>query len=174
MTTHIFQILYFLLWRHRKEEKEMPTKSCLNCGYRALNPQQCPLISYQYADDRKPVCPYWIAEVPKCDLCGQVDPKCILTQATDESWKRLCEKCSSRSGTCGGCKKSQGCDFETNPSPLPKAVQKRIQQGNQIIMATVKNKDRIRETCQKNCDCWDENFGCLRENGTCGKYEDNL
>ena len=153
----------------------MPNKSCLNCGYRALNPQQCPLIGYHYADDRKPLCPYWVPEVPKCDLCGQIDPNSVLTQITDGSWKRCCKNCESKFGTCGGCVKSQECDFETNPSPLPKAVQKRIQQGNQIMVATVKNDARVAETCAKNCECFcQETQTCLRENGCCGKYEDKL
>ena len=151
----------------------MPTKSCLTCGYRSLNPQQCPLISYQYREnDTNAVCPYWVAEVPICGICGQVDPQAILTQKPDTSWIRLCRNCASKSGTCGGCSKSTTCDFETNPSPIPKAVQKRIQQGNQIMITTVKNEERVKVTCAKNCKCFcQESQECFRENGTCGNYE---
>ena len=151
----------------------MPKQSCLTCGYRTLNPQKCPLIGYEYADAANNICPYWVVEAPKCDLCGQVDPNSVLTQFSDTSWKRLCGKCMSSFGTCRGCVKSQGCDFETNPSPLPKAVQKRIQQGNQIIVTTVKNEERVKETCAKNCQCFcQETRTCLREYECCKNYEE--
>jgi hypothetical protein len=150
----------------------MPTKSCLTCGYRNLNPQQCPLIGFQYTEDCNAVCPYWVAEVPTCGICGQVDPQAILTQKSDTSWIRLCRNCAGKSGTCGGCSKSTTCDFETNPSPIPKAVEKRFQQGNQIMITQIKNPDRIAISCRINCECFSEKFGCLRENGTCGNYED--
>ena len=151
----------------------MPTKSCYTCAYRTLNPQQCPLIGYNYADDRNQVCPYHTTELPKCDICGQITPNSMFTQKSDGSWIHICKNCQSKSGTCGGCSKSSTCDFETNPSPIPKAIQKRIQQGNQIMVTTVKNDARINETCAKNCECFDhETRTCCRENNTCGKYED--
>lgn len=154
----------------------MPTKSCLTCGYRNLNPQQCPLIGYQYTEnDTNAVCPYWVDEVVTCAVCGQIIPKknYCLTHFKDGTWKPTCENCLKLSGTCGGCSKSSTCDFETNPSPIPKAVQKRIQQGNQIIVTTVKNDERINETCAKNCECFDhETRTCCREYNCCRNYED--
>lgn len=152
----------------------MSTKSCLTCGYRNFNPQQCPLIGYQYTEnDTNAVCPYWVDEVVTCAVCGQIIPKknYCLTHFKDGTWKPTCDNCLKLSGTCGGCSKSSTCNFETNPSPIPKAVQKQIRQGNQILVTTVKNEERIRETCEKNCGCFSQEFGCLRENGTCGKYE---
>ena len=148
----------------------MPTKSCLTCGYRSLNEKACPLIHCVFTENPQ-VCPYWVAEVPICEVCGQVDPQALLTQKSDTTWIHICHNCSNKSGTCGGCSKSTTCDFETNPSPIPKAVQKQIRHGNQILVTTVKNEERIRETCEKNCGCFSQEFGCLRENGTCGKYE---
>lgn len=149
----------------------MPTKSCFTCAYRTLNPQQCPLIGYQYADDRNQVCPYHTTELPKCDICGQIDPNSVLTQKSDGSWIRICKNCQSKSGTCGGCSKSSTCGFETNPSPIPKAVQKRTQQGNQIMVTTIKNPSRIDVTCRINCPCFSEENGCCREYNTCGNFE---
>ena len=148
----------------------MPTKSCFNCAYRALNPQQCPLIGYEYTDNRNQICPYHTTELPKCDICGKVVPDSMFTQKSDGSWIRICKNCQSKSGTCGGCSKSSTCDFETNPSPIPKAVQKRIQQGNQIMVTTIKNPSRIDVTCRINCPCFSEEFGCCRELNTCGNY----
>ena len=149
----------------------MPTKSCFTCAYRTLNPQQCPLIGYNYADDRNQVCPYHTIELPKCDICGQIVPDSMFTQKSDGSWIRICKKCESLSGTCGGCSKSSTCDFETNPSPIPKAVQKRFQQGNQIMVTTIKNPSRIDVTCRINCSCFSEENGCCREYNTCGNFE---
>ena len=138
----------------------MPTKSCFTCGYRTLNPQECPLIGYNYTDDRNQVCPYWVAEIPKCDICGMIDPNSGFLQKSDGSLIRWCKNCQSKSGTCGMCSKSSTCDFETNPSPIPKAVQKRIQQGNHIMVTTIKNPARIDVTCRINCSCFSEENGC--------------
>ena len=150
----------------------MPDKSCTTCGYHKLNPQQCPLIGYQYAPDRNSVCPYWADELPICDHCGKVSPTAnVFTQTSDGSWKRLCSVCLSLSGTCGGCTFGTECDFETNPSPTPKTVQKRIQQGNGIYVVTEKNAKRVEETCRKNCQCFDpDSNSCNKENNCCGKY----
>lgn len=147
-------------------------KSCLNCAFHEVNPQRCPLIGYSYSGDGNQVCPYWVNELPKCEICGNIDPNYVLFLGKDETkYIKACSQCKELSGTCRLCSKNSTCDFETNPSPIPKAVEKRIQQGNQIIVTTVRNEERIRETCQKNCECFSEEFGCLRENGTCGKYE---
>lgn len=145
--------------------------TCLTCGFHTLNPQQCPLIGYQYAENGNQVCPYWTEELPICGVCGEINPIYALTQKADESWIRICKNCLSKSGTCVMCLKSTTCDFETNPSPIPKAVQKTIQQGPITTVTTVKNIERVRETCQKNCECFRENFGCLRESGNCEKYK---
>ena len=155
----------------------MPTKSCFTCGYRTLNPQQCPLIGYSYAEDHNRVCPFWTDELNYCAICGTIipGPHYILTQFSDGNYKPICENCLKRSGTCGGCSKNATCDFETNPSPIPKAVEKRIPQGNQIMIITVKNDARVAETCAKNCDCLDhESQTCNRENETCGNYEEGI
>ena len=150
----------------------MPTKSCFTCGYRTLNPQQWPLIGYSYTEDRNQVCPYWIDEIVYCARCGKVIPTkhYPLTHYSDGTWKPTCENCLKLSGTCGGCSKSSTCDFETNPSPIPKAVEKRFQQGPMTQIVQIRNPDRIDISCRKNCECFSEEFGCLRENGTCGKY----
>lgn len=150
----------------------MSDKTCATCGFRTLNPQQCPLISYPYTNSEDEVCPYWVDQVIKCDYCGQVIFKYAILEASDGTWKCLCEQCSGLSGSCRMCSKSTTCDFETNPSSIPKAVQKQIRQGNMITVQTIKNPARTDATCRVNCQCFSEEFGCLRENGTCGNYND--
>ena len=150
----------------------MPTKSCFTCAFRTLDPQQCPLIGYNYADDRNQVCPYWIDELPKCEVCGRIDPNYVLFLNKDETgYIPVCSKCEGLSGTCGGCSKSSTCDFETNPSPIPKAIEKRFQQGNQTIIIQIKNPSRIDVTCRINCPCFSEENGCCREYNTCGNFD---
>lgn len=147
-------------------------KQCSNCGFRTLNPQQCPVIGYDYADPASS-CPHHVYELVHCSFCDAIIPKphYTLIHSVDNSWKPICDNCFKLSGHCGGCSKSTTCDFETNPSTIPKAVQKTFQQGPQTITTMVKNPTRIDITCRVNCQCFSEEFGCLRENNTCGKYE---
>lgn len=153
----------------------MPSKSCGTCGFGTLHPQVCQRIGYDYSTNRNQLCPFWVKELPKCDICGQIDLKAnIFIKCTDGSYKRLCENCANSLSTCRSCSNGTTCDFETNPSPLPKTVQKRIQQGNQIIVTAVKSEERVAETCAKNCICYDkEQKFCRREQNYCGNYTDN-
>ena len=73
----------------------MPTKSCLNCAFRTLNPQQCPIIGHRYTEDHNQVCPYWVNELPKCEVCGKIVPDSMFTQKSDGSWIRICKNCKS-------------------------------------------------------------------------------
>ena len=150
----------------------MPNKSCSTCGFAALGQPQCPVIGIPIDPSANHSCPYYAKELIYCERCKQVIlNSAIYSQASDGSWKVYCKNCSSLSGTCGGCSKSPTCDFETNPSPLPKAVIKSFQQGNIITTQTIKNPARIDETCRKNCECFSEEFGCCREFNTCRNLE---
>lgn len=144
---------------------------CKNCIYitsdavcvlsrRAVNPEgqgcQC------FTDEKS---------INHCDICGNPITNPIIYQA-DSIQKCICSSCSSTSGTCKFCKQRFQCEFETNSSPLPKKVIKQIQRGPAIMQTEVMNPDRIKETCMKGCSCWDEKEQyCLRENGTCRRYE---
>ena len=103
----------------------------------------------------------------KCNYCGQEGANTINTNGIAS-----CSRCVSVFGTCAMCTEANKCDFETNPIDLPKQVQKVIRQGNMAIQTIVRNENRIRETCQKVCPCFDPDFGCLKQNGTCGKYKE--
>lgn len=150
----------------------MPNKSCSTCGFAALGQPQCPVIGIPIDPSANHSCPYYAKELIYCERCKQIIPNsAIYSKAADGSWKVYCKNCSSLSGTCGGCLKSSTCDFETNPSPIPKAVEKRFQQGNQIMITQIKNPDRIAISCKLNCSCFSEEFGCCREFNTCGNYE---
>ena len=100
-----------------------------------------------------------------CNYCGKENVGIVNEDGTG-----MCMNCFQRAGTCALCIYGTLCDFETNPINLPKQEQKTIRQGNMIMQTVVKSESRIRETCLKNCPCYDPDFGCLKENGTCGKY----
>jgi hypothetical protein len=105
-----------------------------------------------------------------CDYCGKY-PGEIVDSNGDVF---LCRNCFSQAGTCYLCVNGALCEFETNPSPLPKQVQKTVRQGNMMVQTVIRNPDRTAITCLSNCPCFDSNFGCLKENGTCNKYKEVL
>ena len=82
----------------------------------------------------------------------------------------ICEDCLNATGTCRMCEFAKTCDFETNPSPLPKVVQKVIQQGNMQMATQVRNPERKKSTCEAGCKCYDEEYGCSRQNSLCINY----
>lgn len=85
-----------------------------------------------------------------------------------------CFKCINENGTCLTCGNRYLCEFESNPSPLPKFTIQRIQHPqnpNMIMQTQVINAGRIEITCKKGCKCWGDELGCLsKDYGTCANY----
>ena len=102
-----------------------------------------------------------------CNYCGQEHVAIVNEDGTG-----MCIKCLEIAGTCNLCESGSLCDFETNPSPLPKQVQKTIRHENMIIQTVINNPDRIRECCQAGCPCFDPEFFCLKQIGTCARYKE--
>ena len=73
----------------------------------------------------------------------------------------FCQQCIHFFGGCPTCVRADVCDFETNPSPLPKQVAQVIQQGNMTMQTIVRNPEREEITCKK-CPCYHEEWGCCR------------
>ena len=114
-----------------------------------------------------------------CSICGKACLENAIISAievegpgTNPAYYVMCPRCYSLCGSCVMCVSARSCPFETDPSPLPKQVQKTIRQGNMVMQGIVPNPDRIRETCQKSCKCWSDDFGCLKQNGTCANYKE--
>ena len=103
-----------------------------------------------------------------CGYCGSTGPHRFFEQ----DGTPICDHCMAASGTCAFCVQSTQCEFESNPSPLPKQVQKTIRQGNMVIQTVVQNPERIDITCRKLCKCFSEDLGCLKQFGCCGNQED--
>ena len=106
-------------------------------------------------------------EYTPCNFCGQ--PAKIVD---GESMICLCHRCYSLLNTCNACINGAKCDFETNPSPLPKQVQQTVRQGNMTMQTVVRNPARTDITCKAGCPCFSEEFGCLKENGVCANYKE--
>jgi hypothetical protein len=106
----------------------------------------------------------------QCETCGRPTEQQFLCPDGD-SWHILCGDCASQLNTCSFCKKVNVCTFETDPSPLPKMVQKQIRQGPMITVTAEMNPERIRQTCEKGCDCFDANFGCMRQFHYCERID---
>lgn len=118
-------------------------------------------------------------ETLTCQYCGQPCLENAIISAievegpdTNPAYYIMCPQCFQQTKTCNMCIHRGECEFETSTCPLPKQVQKTIRQGQMVMQTIVQNPDRIRETCQKSCKCWSDEFGCLKQNGTCGQYEE--
>ena len=107
-----------------------------------------------------------------CALCGNQAYKLPTVLISSEKPPLLiCERCNSLRGNCILCISARTCPFETDPSPIPKTIQKQFRNGPMISVTEVKNPARIDITCKTSCPCFSEDFGCMKEYNTCGKYE---
>ena len=110
----------------------------------------------------------------KCVACGRNGANVL------SNGKFFCDKCASKFGTCGMCIHSRSCEFFTNPAPIPQTVmQKNRQQtphGYMEQIQEVPNPDRIKAFCVDKCicckTCEDTKVRCLRQFGTCEKYQE--
>ena len=108
--------------------------------------------------------------IMQCKTCGRPTDQQVLCHDGD-IWHILCPNCASQLNSCSFCKKVNICLFETDPSPLPKMIQKQIRQGPMISVTTEKNPERIRQTCEKGCDCFNPNFDCMRQFHYCERID---
>ena len=145
----------------------MVNKFCSTCQIRDPRQNVCQLTG-QIIDPEKDFCSKHRKILDRCDACGNGTLESYLVQ-DGENWKLLCGNCQAQLNTCAFCRSSEKCEFETNPLELPKMVQKQIRQGSQIMITTIKNPDRVAETCQVLCDCFNPDFGCMRQFHYCEK-----
>ena len=108
--------------------------------------------------------------VVQCETCGRPTEQQVLCPDGD-MWHILCPSCASQLNSCAFCKKADTCSFETDPSPLPKMIQKQFRQGPMITVTEVMNPERIRQTCEKGCDCFSTDFGCMRQFHYCERID---
>lgn len=145
-------------------------KKCNSCGL--LDPKRdvC-LITGLQVDSAEDFCSKHQDGKTYCEICGRQILIPIIDVTNSERHIITCVECHGHFGTCEMCSKSNDCSFETDPSPIPKMVQRRVQNGPMISVTTIPNPDRVAITCQINCSCFHQEFGCLKQNGTCGNYK---
>ena len=145
-------------------------KYCATCGFADKGSSYCRLKSHPIGNSAKEYCSEYTTIIPTCEWCGRFMNPTNVYSVNDEI-HMICSVCAGQSGLCPTCAHSAHCNFEENPIALPKQTQQQIRQGNSVISTVVVNPERIRETCQKNCKCFSEEFGCLRQNcQTCGEW----
>ena len=106
-----------------------------------------------------------------CTYCGRpITGKQVFIEHDLQT--PFCQQCIHFFGGCPTCVRADVCDFETNPSQTPKLIQKRIQQGLMTQVIQIKNPERIKETCARNCPCYDPEYQCGKEFGTCRNYNE--
>ena len=145
--------------------------NCGECDHRAPE-GLCKVFKVPVSADRV-ACPAQLTKNSSftCEFCGRKVPSREMTIFSEEGTIRYaCPACAEHSGHCTLCAQRE-CSFESDPSPLPKIVQKRIQQGPMTSITQIKNPDRIAVTCAKGCPCYcAEDNACNRESNTCGNY----
>ena len=146
---------------------------CGTCIFRHKEFGKCTYLQQSVAEDQD-ACAGYASEEDKitCEICGRQTLRRNVVIFNEERVHLVCGDCAEKNGTCQTCLERKTCPFETDPSPLPKVVQKRIQQGPMVQIMQIKNPERVNITCRAGCPCWDEeNFTCGKEQGWCCQHE---
>jgi hypothetical protein len=143
---------------------------CGQCALRSPDNQTCklhgtPIRSFQNS------CPEGVKQLEHCDLCGaEIFPKGMIISYVNGKVHTICQNCNNLWNTCQTCGQRHICSFETSPIDLPKQIQQQYQTAQGYVVTTIRNPERIRETCEKGCSCFDKEFGCSRESNYCSLY----
>lgn len=147
----------------------MNKEKCATCALRVHEGQTCGLTGLPAADTD--FCSKYQKTLELCEICGgPIVGKPIIVPDGDK-FHLVCGKCAKDLTGCSTCNQRNYCDFDTNPSPIPKTVRRVFQKGPMQTVTEVMNPERIRETCEKNCHCFDAEFGCWKQLGFCTKQE---
>ena len=143
--------------------------TCETCVLGDKNQKVCRLYGTPI-EPSKDFCSKHSVDLQPCEICGRPMLGGKLAEKDDNGvWHWFCLHCNQLLGTCQSCNKFESCKFETDPNPLPKVVMKTVRQGNMVMQTQIKNEERIKALCPT-CDCWNEEFGCLKElNEGCNK-----
>lgn len=144
-------------------------RTCKECAY--FDDMRCK-ISGRPAISHNVACASFSSQRYECDICQcQIHHTEVIYDS--KSNKIVCSDCSNRLSTCDNCHNGHLCLFETDPSPLPKQIQKQIRQGNMFGQTIIKNPDRIDITCKKGCPCWNtETESCNKQLRYCTNIQE--
>ena len=144
-------------------------RTCKECAY--FDDMRCK-ISGRPAISHNVACASFSSQRYECDICHrQIHHTEVIYDS--KSNKIICSDCGNRLSSCDNCNNGNICLFETDPSPLPKQIQKQIRQGNMFGQTIIKNPERVRQTCQKGCPCWDtETENCNKQLRYCSNIQE--
>ena len=146
-------------------------KFCGQCALRTQDGVHCGVTGLEINPDVD-FCSKFADHPTKCEICGRFIVGHSYLEEIDGVWRQYCGSCLKKLGTCALCERATICDFEQNPSPIPKTIQKQIQRGPMTAVTNIPNPERIRETCEKNCECYDAENDCLKQNiQMCAKFK---
>lgn len=139
---------------------------CKSCPLRGFKvPDVCALFGIPVSSDD--YCSKHRSTIEKCSICGAP----LIADVIVDDGHLICPSCFESLRTCKICRFGNTCEFETNPSSLPKIISKQIRQGNMTAVTQVMNPERVRITCEKGCKCYSKENGCLKQIGTCNNQE---
>lgn len=146
--------------------------TCGQCALKSPDGQHCRLHNLPIRNPEDS-CPDGTKRVEKCDLCGaEILPRAIIVDmGLDHKTHIICSTCSQNYYSCSHCGQSLTCSFESSSIDLPKQVQQQIKTAQGYIVTNIKNPERVRQTCEKGCKCFDKEFGCLRQSNYCDNFE---
>ena len=144
-------------------------RTCKECAY--FDDMRCK-ISGQPTISHNVACASFSSQRYECDICHrQIHHTEVIYDS--KSNKIICSDCGNRLSTCDNCHNGNICVFETDPSPLPKQIQKQIRQGNMFGQTIIKNPERVRQTCEKGCPCWNtETESCNKQLRYCANIQE--
>ena len=139
---------------------------CPSCAFAGLKaPNMCGLAGWEISS--KDHCSKHQRTIQTCAICGAY----IISDGIIDNGHLVCSSCISKLETCSTCRFSNICEFETNPSPLEKIIQREIRQGNSYFVTSAMNPERVHITCEKGCRCYDPQKGCLKQKGSCSNHQ---
>ena len=145
--------------------------TCGRCALKTPDGKTCRLLNVPI-EDPKDGCPAGVSHLEKCEICHQeLMPNAGFLEITNGKVHILCEMCNSRMNTCSACGHGTECLFESSSSDLPKQVQQQFKTPQGYVVTTIRNPERIRETCEKGCHCYSPENECLRQNNYCEHYK---
>lgn len=145
------------------------THRCNTCALLDKNNNTCPVLRME-VNPNEDYCSKHVKNVLICEACGRIDltPVFVPEELPEETtYHTLCRNCLPALNTCVFCLNGRDCLFETDPSPLPKVIQQKVQNGPMITVTTVKNPSRIEITCKKGCPCYDPENDCMKQFNYC-------
>lgn len=143
---------------------------CETCGFADLRQNGCRLLKIRI-DPTKDFCSKHSENSIFCEYCNKPLVTKLHVIPTKSVNHVLCPECSSLINTCQFCKSGNKCDFETNPSNIPKIINQKTRQGNMVMTTQVRNPARVDITCKAGCKCYSEEYGCCKEFNNCERIE---